>query len=207
MKKVTRRTRGVSTILALFTVLLFSVLAISLTATSNVNLQTSVNHRDLGIAQAAAESGLEYAGYLVASYSPPAGAYSADNSVTESEAIQTVGFFADHVQTLLAGSPVLGGQGVSWDSGNAVMNIPAAGQIALSDDDSGHFSLRLEFQPGDENSDHTLVITSTGIAGTVSRQAQLSYPICKDSKVLEYAIASRGRHVGYRRFDHSWRYL
>ena len=193
MNRAAHRTRGVSTILALFTVLLFSVLAISLTATSNVNLQTSLNHRNVGIAQAAAESGLEYAGYLVASYSPPAGAYSPNNSVSQSEAVQTVGFFADHVQTLLAGAPLLAGQGIAWDSGNTVMDIPASGQIAFGADSSGHFSLRLEFLPGDGSSDHLLLITSTGIAGAVARQTQLSYPIRKDGKVLEYAIASRGR--------------
>ena len=56
--------RGGSSILAVFFVTLFSVLALSFTGMTNTNLQMAKNHSDLSEAQAAAESGLAYAHML-----------------------------------------------------------------------------------------------------------------------------------------------
>lgn len=178
---------GFSSVLAMIFVALFSVLAISFTAMSNINVQMSRNHRDLSAAQAAAESGLEYAAFLTSGYVPPGGAYSAQNTVSESEAQDTVAYFATHVET------ILGSSSVSWDSTNLELRIPASGGIALSTGAASTFSLLFEFLPGDTDNPHLMTVTSTGGAAGINRAVQLAFPIRKDNRVLQYAIASRGR--------------
>ena len=178
---------GFSSVLAMIFVALFSVLAISFTAMSNINVQMSRNHRDLSAAHAAAESGLEYAGFLTSGYVPPGGAYSAQNTVSESEAQTTFAFFAAHVES------ILGSSNVSWDSVNLELRVPANGGIALSTGASATFSLLFEFQAGDTNNPHRMTVTSTGGAAGINRAVLLAFPIRKDNRVLQYAIASRGR--------------
>ena len=94
-RKKKRTCRGGTSILAVFFVSLFGILAISFASMSNVNVQMSRNHRDVAESQAAAESGLEYARYLLASYEPPPEAYSTQNTVSETQAEETFGYFAD----------------------------------------------------------------------------------------------------------------
>jgi len=179
--------------MAVLFVSLFAILAISFTAMSNINVQMSKNHRDVKMAQAAAESGLEFAAFLVNTYDPPSEAYSPYNSVSESEAAETFGYFANHVESLLTGSPILNGAGIFWDAPYGQLRIPAAGAVQLSANNPAHFSLLFEFVAGDENNPHHIVVTSSGGNDQTSRSVGLSYPIQKNSKVLEYAIASRGR--------------
>ncbi len=193
MRTSKRSCRGGSSVLAVIFVTLFSVLAISFTAMSNINVQMSRNHRDLVLAQAAAESGLQYARYLVNSYEPPATAYSPRNTVTEQEASDSFGYFVTHVQTLLADSPILAGQGIFQDLTAGLLQVPASGGICYVNDGTASFSLRFEFAAGDESNPHRMIITSTGTQEQVSRSVRLSFPIQKDSRVLEYAIAGRGR--------------
>jgi hypothetical protein len=179
--------RGFSSVQAMIFVVLFSVLAISFTAMSNINVQMSRNHRDLSAAQAAAESGLEYAGFLTSGYVPPDVAYSPQNTVSESEARDTFTYFAAYVET------ILGSSNVSWDSSNLELRVPANGGISLSTGTSATFSLLFEFLPGDTNNPHRMTVTSTGGAFGISRAVLLAFPIRKDNRVLQYAIASRGR--------------
>jgi len=174
-------------------VALFAVVSISFTAITNINVQMSKNHRDIKTAHAAAESGLEFAAYLVSSYEPPTEAYSAYNTVSETEALETFGYFADHVDDVLAGSPILSGEGILWDTGNRQLRIPASGAVQLSANSSAGFSLLFQFIAGDEDNPNRIVVTSSGGNDQIQRSVGLSYPIQKDSKVIEYAIASRGR--------------
>ena len=99
--------------MAVFFVSLFSILAVSFAGMGNMNVQMSRNHRDLAEAQAAAESGLEYASYLVLSYVPPDSAYSAVNTVNATEAEDTFDYFSAHVINTLSGSPLLNGQTIT----------------------------------------------------------------------------------------------
>ncbi|OQA00170.1 MAG: hypothetical protein BWY71_00799 [Planctomycetes bacterium ADurb.Bin412] len=193
MKTIKRSCRGGSSVLAIIFVTLFSVLAISFTAMSNMNVQMSRNHRDLVLAQAAAESGLQYARYLVNSYVPPAAAYSPRNTVTAEEAASSFGYFVTHVQTLLDGSPILAGQGIYQDLSAGLLQVPASGAIGYVSDGTATFSLRFEFVAGDEDNPHRMIVTSTGFQDQLSRTVRLSFPIQKNSSVLQYAIAGRGR--------------
>ncbi|MBN1845054.1 MAG: hypothetical protein JW810_05185 [Sedimentisphaerales bacterium] len=188
-----RRCRGGTSLLAVFFVSLFAVLAISFTAMSNINVQMSRNHRDVKLAQSAAESGLEFAAYLVGSYVPPTDAYSPNNEVSESEARSTFSYFACHVQNLLYGSPLLGGQGIFWDVNQGVLQVPPSGGVALAGDETAGFCLRFEFVAASGTEPHHLLVTSSGMHAEVSRSVGLTLPIQKENEVLEYAIASRGR--------------
>jgi len=185
--------RGFSSLMATIFVALFAVLSISFTAITNINVQMSKNHRDIQMAHSAAESGLEFAAYLVNTYAPPTEAYSAYNTVSESEAIETFGYFANHVESLLAGSPILNGAGILWDPDSGQLRIPASGEVQLSATSPAHFFLLFQFIAGDESNPHQMVVTSSGGSDQIQRSVGLSYPIQKDSKVIEYAIASRGR--------------
>lgn len=68
MKKNKKSCRGGTSILAMFFVSLFAMLAISFAGMGNINVMMSRNHRDVAESQAAAESGLEYASYLINDY-------------------------------------------------------------------------------------------------------------------------------------------
>jgi hypothetical protein len=193
IKRNPRTCRGGTSIMAVFFVSLFGVLAISFTAMSNINVQMSRNHRDVKIAQSAAESGLEFATFLINYYEPPSEAYSPYNTVSETEAIETMGYFASHVEGMLLGSPLLNGSGISWDAGGGQLRIPASGEMKLSPSSPAGFSLLFTFVAGDENNPHQILVTSSGGTGQTSRSVGLGFPIQKDSKVIEYAIASRGR--------------
>ena len=179
--------------MAVFFVSLFAVLAISFTAMSTINVQMSKNHRDVKMAQSAAESGLEFATFLVTTYDPPSDAYSPHNTVSESEAMETFGYFANYVESMLAGSPLLNGAGISWDAAGGQLRIPASGAVQLSANSPAKFSLLFQFIPGDDDHPHQLLVTSSGGTDQTNRTVGLNFPIQKDNKVIEYAIASRGR--------------
>ncbi len=179
--------------IALFFIFLFAVIALSFNSLSHMNAGISQSYQNVAVSQTAAESGLAFADYLISSYVPPATAYTITNTISQTEAEDTVGSFAQHVQTVLYNSPALAGQGVAYNSANLTIQIPASGSIALAQDQSAGFSIRFEFIPGDANYYHELRAVCTGSAGDVQRAVQMSYPIKKDASVLEYAIASRGR--------------
>jgi hypothetical protein len=186
--------RGGSSIMAVFFVTLFSVLALSFTSMSTVNVSMARNHRDLTGAQAATESGLAYARFLVNSYIPPTAAYTTQNTVSLTEAQSTFGYFAAHVQTTLASSPILGGHGMTYNNGDFTLKVPASGTISVnSTGDPAGFWLFFEFIPGTETLPHRIIVTSHGSIGQTSRGAQLVFPIKKNNDILKFACASRGR--------------
>jgi Tfp pilus assembly protein PilX len=191
--KMTYR-RGGSSIIAVFFVTLFSVLALSFTSMSTVNVCMARNQRDIASAQAAADSGMAYAQFLVTSYNEYNAVHSVNtsshNTVSLTEAQNTFNSFATYVQTTLANSPVLGGHGVAYSSTNYTLKIPTSGNISLSSvGSSAGFNLYFFF----DNATQQIVAKSTGTLGQTTRGAQLFFPVTKDNTVLAYACASRGR--------------
>ena len=193
MKTKKRSNRGGTSIMAVFFVSLFSILAVSFAGMGDLNVQMARNHRDLAEAQAAAESGLEYASYLVLSYVPPDSAYSAVNTVNAAEAENTFDFFSAHVINTLSGSPLLNGQVIDWNQALDRTRVPGSGGLKINPADAAEFSLVFQFYPGDTYNPHRIVVSSIGLSGSIERKVSLSFPIRKDSEILEYAIASRGR--------------
>ncbi len=187
-----RKNRAFTSVMAMMFVTLFTILAISLAAMSTTNVQMAQNHYGMAQAQVAAESGLQYAMLLIEDYDPPAAAWSPRNTVTQTEAEDTFGYFVSHVQTFLADSPLLNGAGTSYDSCTQTLQVPATGNISLNGNNNG-FSLLFEFIPGTGSDPHIITVTSTGNNGNIERGVQITFPIRKNSEILEYAIASRGR--------------
>jgi len=188
-----RKNRGATSVMAVFFVTLFGILAISFASLSDVNVQMARNHRNVADAQAAAESGLEFARYLITSYVPPVDAYSFTNTITETQAQETFVCFAQHVHDVLLGSALLDNQGIYCDTDTGELRIPANGSLRIGPEQPDGFVLHFQFLPADADESHRLVTTSTGFVEQLSRQVGLTMPIRKDAKILEYAVASRGR--------------
>ncbi|MBI9016655.1 MAG: pilus assembly PilX N-terminal domain-containing protein [Phycisphaerae bacterium] len=183
---------GFSSIMAMFFILLFSALAISFAHMSSLNVKMSENHSHLTKAQAAAESGLNYAIYLVNNYDPPSDVYTYYNVVSENEALTSFGYFKDHVVSQMSGSPLMSGLSISYSSSSNTIKLPSAGAIKLDSASEG-FSLVFQFQAGDSVTPHKMSVTSLGVAGDSTKAITMEFSIAKDADVLNYAIASRGR--------------
>ncbi|MBN1764952.1 MAG: hypothetical protein JW860_06810 [Sedimentisphaerales bacterium] len=192
---VSHSSKAFSSVMAMIFVTLFSVLAISFTALTNINVQMSKNHRDMNCAQAAAESGLQFARLLIDNYVPSGSTYTSSNAISESDALETFADFAAYVQDDWASAPLMNGNGVSWNEGTGELRIPATGGITLTSGSIATFSLLFTFTPGDEDNPHQMTVTSTGGDGQVNRGVQLSFPIQKDTRILEFAVASRSRII------------
>ena len=175
--------QGASSILAILFLTVCAVLAISFTAMSDVNMQMSVNHRDITCAQTAAESGLALTESLIAGYTP---IETAVNTVSAAEAQATFDAIASHIYSQVTAA----GGTVNWTAGSSQLQIP---DTIIAGDYAASFVITLELIPAAGTNPHNMVITSTGSAGGVIRSAGLTYTIQKDSEVLTYAIASRGR--------------
>jgi len=179
---------GGSSVVAIFFVCLFSVLAISFTAVSNMNVQVSHNHSLMVAAQAAADSGLAYASSLFSGWSPM---QTPRNSVSSAEAAQTYESFCLHVRDYHGLSIFANPEcTIPWTSGNNNLYLLSRD---LETDSSARFTLGMQFLIGDLDNPHRLIITSTGTNGNISRRVSIIYLIQKSAEVLEYAIASRGR--------------
>lgn len=188
MKTLIKSCYGGSSVLAVFFVSLFSVLAISFTAVSNTNVQVSHNHSQMITAQAAAESGLAYAHGLFTDWTP---VKTSRNTVSDTEAAQTWQSFAEHVRDYhglsLYANPELT---LAWTTANNQLYLAPR---SIETGSSARFTLEMQLILGDTDNPHRLVISSTGADGNISRRVSIFYLIQKNAKVLEYAIASRGR--------------
>ncbi len=189
--KILLRQKGGSSLLAVFFVSLFSVLSLSFVSMSHVNVNMSANHKSMSAALAAAESGLEYVKMLVNTYVPPDEALTAVNTVSEEDAENTFGFFVDYLYEVMNNSDILGEHQIYYNEAANLLRVPDNGGVTLTPDNPAQFSLDLSLISVD--GEHHMVVLSTGTVGDLSRQVQLSFPIQKDQRVLQYAIASRGR--------------
>ena len=128
MQTKNKKRRGGTSILAVFFVTLFAVLAVSFTAMSNVNVQMSQNHHHMSVAQSAAESGLQYGGYLIDGYIAQENFSTANNTVSDSEAQQAFDNLLTYIQNSLNGSLAIGGGSVG-----AAVNITGGRKIVIPD--------------------------------------------------------------------------
>ena len=185
-----RYRRGSTSLLAVFFVTLFSVLALSFVGMSNVNVQMANNHEHMVSAMMAAESGLEYADTLIASYMELYEASSFDAGVSDSEALAEFTAMAGHVQVTAAGTiPAAAAFDEGGGNTGTVLNVPA---ISVKSGDTATFSL--QFKQYDDTPQE-FEVTSTGTSGGLSRTVLLRYNIVKDTTLLQYAVASRSRII------------
>lgn len=169
-----RRRAGISSVLAMLFLMLFTALALGFYAATTVSVQVSKNERDVTRAQAAAESGLQFLRYQLAKLTIPPG--TADSQIpAEIEA---------DLEDLLEGTGNLG-QGTITRSGNTI-TIPS---ISLSSDSS--FAATLLWNSG------VATLNVTGSAGSgaqaSSRGVQIDFNVkSSSSSVFNFGVAAKG---------------
>ncbi|MBN2212550.1 MAG: hypothetical protein JW709_14225 [Sedimentisphaerales bacterium] len=187
MKTSRIRDRGGSSVLAIFFVCLFAVLATSFVSISNLNVQVSNSHQQVSTAHAAAQSGLAYAHSIFTTYIQDEATKTFINTVSESEAEDTFTNFATFVQTNLDLSPVLGGGTVVYQSSETQASLTLPTVIF---DNQNIARIKLVFEQ-DLADPHTILVRSTGSDSEVTRTVVISYTIKKDNSLLKYAVASK----------------
>jgi len=177
-------------------VVLFSVLAVSVANTSNVNIRMSRNHRDMVKAQASAESGLMFAQYLISQYNSYAADSTFSNVVSDDDAENTFYNLAAFIQDELEDSPNLAGEPIDDLVPYTIEKITALDfhipAISFAAGDSSTFELTIRQY---DDVLHTIEIISTGAAADITRTVRLRYDIEKDNRLLDYAVASKSRII------------
>jgi hypothetical protein len=186
MKRSTsQRHRGAVLILSMIFVVVFSALAVSMATLSGVNTQVASNQHKVNSALLAAQSGLECAKYIISKVVLEETSY---NIVSDTEANGVWTDLCQHLQT----NP-LGGQSVS-ESTRFTDLIGSGDQIVTSATSFGaanvDFAVRFYRYDSDPR---TIKMESIGSEGQVVRKVRIDMEVTKDSEVLNYAIASRGR--------------
>jgi len=172
----TGRRRGVSSVLAMMYLVLFSSLAVGFYAAVNTSVQVSHNETHGRRALLAAESGMEFLRYQLGCISIPQG--------TKPEDMWSVA--CAQIKNQLDNTPNLDG-GVLAPAGN-VIHIP---RISL---DGG----ATEFSGSIAQDGQTMVVKVYGYGkeASVSRGIQLTYAQAKRaSAIFNYGVASKGRIV------------
>jgi Tfp pilus assembly protein PilE len=171
--------KGVALIVAMIFLAIFGALAVAMTSMSSTNIQSSSNQQEVANALASAQSGLECAKYLVSTVTL---ASTNTNTVSDTQANTAWGAFCTHVQSqAIGGATVSGRTAITGGEQITVSNVSFAA--------NGEFGLRFYKY----NSDPNVFVESTGTDGAATRKVQMRMLITKDAKVLQYAIASRGR--------------
>lgn len=170
------RSRGVTLILSMIFVLVFSALAVSLAALSGANVQVASNQHKLNTALLAAQSGLECAKYIVHTVSL---GETNTNQVTDAQANAVWNTLCSYAQ-----NQALDGKTVSYDANELTIQGMTC--------DGGTVTFDMRFCR-DASNPRTIHLESTGANGGATRKVGITMAITKDREVLTYAIASRGR--------------
>ena len=183
---------GFSSVLAMIFVSLFSVLAISFTAMSNINVQMSRNHRDLAAAQAAAESGLEYIDYFIVSYIDNQAPKTLNNIVDDTDSsivyYDFTSFLGEQMSSAVLSANQSIGEPVTFSNdGQAGLELVIP-FISFPSDNRAGFTLTIRQYNDDPQ---TLNIISTGIMAGVTREVSINYSMAKDTQMLQFAVASK----------------
>ena len=187
MKKNIKRNNGSVLVLAMLFLIVFSSLSVGLASLSSKNLQMSHSHHQVNNALSAAMSGLECAKQLANTFNP---VVSSSDTVTQTLADTTWNAFASHVNNYGLGGAVVGSATSFFDSlgSGEELIVP---DIAF-DDNGTVFGLRFYRY---SSSPDVVWLESTGIDGDVTRSVRMQFSVSRNQKVLEYAIASRGRMI------------
>ncbi|MCH9022141.1 MAG: hypothetical protein IID32_05195 [Planctomycetes bacterium] len=195
-RKNIRSTRGASSVLAVFFVTLFAVLAISFTGMTNVNMHMSKNHKDLSEAQAVAESGLQFASLLFYDFSL-GNTESFCGDLTDDKAVKTFENFGVYLIEALDDSAAIDyGQilPISYFSEDGLtgsqLSIPPA---KLDSQENANFSVIFRQYDNDPTN---LEIVSLGQLGKITRTIRFDYDIEKIPVIIfDFALFSRGNII------------
>jgi hypothetical protein len=176
-------------IVAMVFLAIFCAMAVALASMSAANVENADNQRNYNSAYAAAESGIEYSKYLVAEFAGSGKLpKTSQNTVSDTEADNAWTEFCKYLRSITHGHghAMMGCTHVC----NGVGNGHRIYTEWLDYGTSARFSTRFYRVDGDPR---TIYMESTGIDGAASRVVVIAFSIKKDAKVLQYAIASRGR--------------
>ena len=184
-KLVCRKRQGVALIISMIFVLIFSALAVSMASLSGTNVQLATNQHKVNSALDAAQSGLECGKYLVATVVLQS---TGDNTVSADQANTVWTTFCQYVQdTALDGQTVPAPTRFTDSTGSGDQLITPSIDFASTD---AAFEIRFYRYDSDPC---TIKLQSTGTDREVTKQIGMNMAITKDSEVLKYAIASRGK--------------
>jgi hypothetical protein len=185
--------------MAIFFVSMFAMLAISFSALTETNLQMSRNHQDVTAAQASAESGLEYANYLLDSFENDLEPSTYFGRITDDDTQNVFELLTIYVKDVLYKSAVV----VNSDTkdGIIVRQVSNGSQvgtelyissITFASAKTSNFSL--QFRQYDDDP-YTIQIISTGNNSGVNRSVGLNYSMMVDRSILDFGVASRSRII------------
>jgi Tfp pilus assembly protein PilX len=184
LQKILRsRRRGVSSIIAMLYLVLFSTLALGAYTATTTSVQVSYNDRDVNGSRAAAETGMEFARFQLAQINISHGSTTQPSVVWD--AIYT------QLSTQLNNTSNLGSDVVARNNG--VITIPGNTANWIGADGTGSkFQLSIWQDPANNQ---RLIVKSTGQgrSGTALRAVQMKYAIAqRASSIFNYGVASKG---------------
>jgi len=171
-----RRHSGMVYAMALLLLMLFGSVAAAFVATTDLNLQKSINHEKGQAAMFAAESGLEFAMMHL------------ENIVSEGVWEGTpdmIGLTAAAFGNTMNGTGNLGQSTVAYNADTGVVTTP---WITLPH--NARFALTVTRLDAD-----TLRLSATGETEGAARSIAIDYSVNEDSSVMSYAVASRPRVI------------
>jgi hypothetical protein len=176
------RRHGISSVLAMLYLVLFSTLAVGFAAATSMNAQISKNERAIQQADSAADGGMQFIRYQLGAMTIPPGTQTA----------QLLTAAATSLGTQLDPTPNMGGNTVqvSTVNGNSAICIPSATSWITIDPSVG-----TRFRVMITQSGQFLVATVDG-AGTstnVVKAIQMQYQLApKAGAILDYGVATEG---------------
>ncbi|HEX2973413.1 MAG TPA: pilus assembly PilX N-terminal domain-containing protein [Tepidisphaeraceae bacterium] len=176
-----RNRRGVAAVLAMLYLVLFSILALGFYASTATSVQVSANDRRGSLAMMAAESGMDFMRYQLASVTMP-----------DKIEIQTIDPFTKVYETLaaqLGGTANVGSVACSGDT----IYIPAhqANYIYLDPNKTG-----ARFQVTIKDLGQKMLVKVVGQHNdpSIRRAIQMEYDVVeKTSRIFDFGVASKGR--------------
>ena len=176
-KLIHLKQRGTVLIISMIFVLIFSALAVSMASLSGVNLQIADNQRKVNSALSAAQSAMECGKYIVANI--PDMPKTSLNAVTPDQANLVWSKLCDHVQAQ------------HWVAGQATQ--PSNDEIITPAVNFGAANTSFQVRFYRDTNSTSIQLEGIGADGQVKRQVSIDMTITKNNRVLNYAIASRGR--------------
>jgi Tfp pilus assembly protein PilX len=181
--------RGVALIVAMIFIAIFGAFAAALVSMSSASAESASNQQDASDSLASAESGLECAKYLISTVTL---SKTGTNTVSAAEANTAWTTLCTHVQTQAIGAAGVPVEVTATTIAVGSSSNPVKYKKTQNPNSSWTYhKFWLQFsRPANSK---VITITSTGADGIATRRVGLSMSITKDAKVLQYAIASRGR--------------
>jgi hypothetical protein len=181
-----RHRSGIAFILTLIILTVIAAFAVALASLASTSVQITDNRQKAGSALAAAQSGIDYAKYFAA-HVPMISTL--NNTVGDADANTVWASLRTNLQTCNYGGVSLNSSGRFTDaSGSGDQLITSAVSIAPNT----NFSLRF-FRYDAARS--IIKLHATGNDGSMSKTIEIQMRIQKNSAVLHYAIAGRGRII------------